>query len=170
MFQQQHLIVLAVVAAVILYTLKARESFMNYGPARLVQGYDDDELWQKHMVWKHGKHLDRNTTHNMKRHEKKRDFCHRVSSSGCRIPPVGADVCYRNEYQNCNYEMRPGDHNKYRQCTNNNLNVPNNLPCECGNRGYDVCLPRHRMSEACYSDSFNKCMAARSVDGYTVYE
>lgn len=154
--QRQCMIVAAVIVAILFYVYKAREQFT--APARLIQGYDDDELWQKHMVWKQGKHLDRDTIHDMKQHEKKRDFCHRVASSGCRIPVVGSDVCWKNEYQNCNYEMRPGDPNKYRQCTNNNLNPPNNLPCECGNRGYDVCLPKNRMSEACYADSFNKCM------------
>ena len=158
---QTTMIVALIVAAILGYVYLAKEGFYagNYGLANLIPGVDEDDMWGKHMLWRQAGKLDRNTTWRLKEHERKRDYCHQASANSCRIPVVNSNVCWLNEYQNCNYEMKPGDNGKYRQCTNNNLNVPNNLPCECGNRGYDVCLPKNRLSEACYSSKFNKCMA-----------
>lgn len=76
-----------------------------------------------------------------------------ATSEGCRFKTVPtSERCYLHEHQNCNYEMRPGDPGKYRQCTNNNLDAPNDMKCsECGNRGFDLCPMEHRISEKCHS-------------------
>lgn len=76
----------------------------------------------------------------------------------CRYTRVPSSwECLKHEHQNCNFEMKPGDDNKYKQCTNNNLDTPNNLPCtDCSNRGMDLCPHKYRISERCdagHSDS-----------------
>lgn len=74
----------------------------------------------------------------------------------CRIPVLTAEECWTQEHNNCNYEMRPGDNDRYRQCTNNNLHYPNNLKGSCNGRIDLTTNPTDRVSQTCYSDTINK--------------
>jgi len=69
----------------------------------------------------------------------------------CRTPVLNSEKCWKTEHQNCNYEMRPGDPDRLRQCVNNNLNFPNNLKGKCNGRVDLVTKPIDRISQSCYS-------------------
>lgn len=76
---------------------------------------------------------------------------HENAVNVCRIPVLNSEQCWKTEHQNCNYEMRPGDPDRLRQCVNNNLNFPNNLKGKCNGRVDLVTKPIDRISQSCYS-------------------
>lgn len=150
------LIIFLVAISILGYFYVSKEQFQNYGPALLKpRNYD---IWPKNKVWKNADKYDSKTINEIDALDDKKDFCDSFATKSCKLPLATSRTCWLNEYQNCNYQMYPGDPRKYRQCTNNNLEVPNNLPCECGNRSFDVCPFKNRISDACYANNFNRCM------------
>jgi len=89
--------------------------------------------------------------------------CHRYASDYCRIPSLTAENCWRNEWWNCTYRMRPpnpktGDPGNYAQCTNNNLDTPNNLKSQCHPYFMDYSHPRDKISPKCYANTMKACL------------
>lgn len=89
--------------------------------------------------------------------------CHDRSAKKCRIPTIPSEESYKTELNNCSYRMRPpnyntGDLGNYTQCTNNNLDAPNNLPCVTNNRTFDMCPAPYKISNSCYAENYNECM------------
>jgi hypothetical protein len=68
-----------------------------------------------------------------------------------------SEKAYQNEYHNCSYKMMPpnketGDLGNFKQCTNNNLDAPNNLRFKSQGRwDYDITNPCDRVSHVCYA-------------------
>ena len=85
-----------------------------------------------------------------------KSMCHKLAGNNCRIPSESSHKCWLNEYQNCSYRM--GHKGAYRQCTNNNTEAPNNIPCKCNNRSFDMCRPSDKASEKCYNSVYYRCM------------
>jgi hypothetical protein len=73
-----------------------------------------------------------------------------------------SEKAYRNEYHNCSYKMMPPnkktkDLGNFKQCTNNNLDAPNNLKFKSlGRWDYDVTMPDDRVSQACYAKNLKQ--------------
>lgn len=99
------------------------------------------------------------------REKRDRDFadCHKYAMSHCRTPSFTSEQSYRNEYWNCAYWMRgpneiTGDAGNYKQCTNNNLDSPNQLACKNNRWDGDTCNPKKRVSPVCYKRNLDQCM------------
>ena len=79
------------------------------------------------------------------------------------IPTLTSSKGWFNEFWNCSYKMRPpnhktGDPGNYAQCTNNNLDVPNNLTCPTHPWNSDYCHPRDKVSPHCYANTMRQCV------------
>ena len=104
----------------------------------------------------------------LQRQKHSRDFqvCNREAMNSCRTPPSKetSQHSWENKYFNCSYVMRgpnwkTGDLGNYTQCTNNNLDVPNQLKCVgLGRIDADTCSPTHLVSHVCYKDKVDQCM------------
>ena len=104
----------------------------------------------------------------LKRQKHAKDFavCNRKAMNFCRTPPAEetSQQSWSNKYFNCSYIMRPpnwktGDLGNYTQCTNNNLDAPNQLKCVgLGRIDADTCPPTHLVSHVCYKQKLDKCM------------
>ena len=100
--------------------------------------------------------------------------CHEEAYKECgRYPDLEtSEDSYRNEYHNCSFRMRApnpetGDLGNFKQCTNNNLDTPNQLKCVTNGRwDHDTCKPVDRVSHVCYKRNYDKCMRSK---GHKVY-
>ena len=90
--------------------------------------------------------------------------CQEQAMKSCRVPSLTSEHSWRNEYQNCSYWMRGpnplhGDLGNYAQCTNNNLDTPNQLKCVVNGRwDMDTCPQVDRVSPVCFKWNYNQCM------------
>ncbi len=99
--------------------------------------------------------------------------CHAYAKQKCRVPTYNAEHGWRNEYHNETYKMvapsddgslcrapdwSKGDPGNYRQMTNNNLSIANNLKCQARGRDMDYCHPRDKVSPVCYATMMSYCL------------
>lgn len=92
--------------------------------------------------------------------------CHLEAYGKCRSTnQATSERKYENEFWNCSYKMKGpkgNDLGNFKQCTNNNLNTPNQLKCaSLGRWDFDTCNPEDRVSHVCYKRNYDKCMANR---------
>jgi hypothetical protein len=97
---------------------------------------------------------------------KKAEKCHRFAKQKCRIPELTSKLYWQNEFHNDVYTLRgPSftsdgkvDLGNYRQVTNNNLDAPNNLKCQCYGRTCETCPDNERISQGCYAVNYGRCL------------
>lgn len=104
----------------------------------------------------------------IKRQKHLQDFksCNRIAMKMSRTPSCAetAQHSWENKQFNCSYVMRgpdpiTGDLGNYTQCTNNNLDTPNQLKCVgLGVIDSEVCPTEHLVSPYYYNKVLNKCM------------
>lgn len=97
--------------------------------------------------------------------------CHEEGYNTCKTPDLTSEECYLNEYQNSSYQMngpsKLGNKDGYSQVTNNNLDIPNNLKCDCRNsRSYEVCPYKDKVSQTCYGSKTLKCFKKNKIRNY----
>lgn len=112
----------------------------------------------------------------MKKQKRMKDFekCNQYAMSNSREPPAEetSQKSWENKYFNYPYVMRgpnykTGDLGNYKQCTNNNLDDPNQLKCVgLGRIDADTCSVPHLVSHYDYKKNLDSCMKKMGNDVY----
>ena len=75
------------------------------------------------------------------------NMCHTMASANCRIPTWQLNDCWLSAYKGC-----------AGQCNGSKNNLAN---CPCYKQASDRCRSSNDPAEACYSSTYQKCMAGR---------
>jgi len=76
------------------------------------------------------------------------NMCHGMAAANCRIPTWQLNDCWLNAYQKCKGMCNKGDKG----------NLAN---CPCYLQASEMCRSNDDPAEACYSSTYQKCMAGR---------